>query len=320
MSKEKIENLLESLADCTSANKRRILEEWEKSFVREIAESPSPVTHQATQAIELVKEYLPAIIEELISIFRLEISGTASHKEVEYFPEFRSKALLRELYTQDLVSCLVRLSTIILEFGEPLLKNNKDYLPETKNIYEILIIYFQEMLPRDAKNRIWQIQYPLLIDHYYRFLESNTRFLQDSSYQLKHITTLGNYAFAETGIPTGVYWSNDKSLIVISSYISEYHWSARYSTFPVIRRVCIYKSTDLSLVRVFDQIAYWINHIVIHPSNKFIIIACGARSGGNDYEGALWRWNLDSGECASIVSHNIAGSCCKEVDQGKKLW
>lgn len=142
---------------------------------------------------------------------------------------------------------------------------------------------------------------------------------ENSNYSWKLLTTLGNFAFTELGTPTGIYWSPDRSIFAVSSIFDPYHWVGKYLLTSIYQRVCVYKSIDLSLCGVFDEAYKSINDITIHPNNEIIIIGSGEYDGGYFYEGDLWRWDINSGEWASIFEYNMGVLKCSFDKLGQNL-
>jgi hypothetical protein len=121
--------------------------------------------------------------------------------------------------------------------------------------------------------------------------------------------------FGEVGRPYRVRRSDDGERVALCSAFDHLYWPGRaiYAGHTLRNRVSLYAGNFENLLAVFDGAHFPINDIAFHPSEPWLAIATGSYDGGYLFEGDLFLWNWQSGECRSLLAESREVVCCRFV-------
>ena len=125
--------------------------------------------------------------------------------------------------------------------------------------------------------------------------------------------------FAQIGHPTAVFHSPDDRIVALCSEFPKLYWPGRatYGGHRLRYRLSLYNRNFDRRMGVFDLARYPINDVAFHPSQPLLAIATGSYDGGYSFEGDLWLWNWESGECLSLLGESREVVQCRFIDENR---
>lgn len=140
--------------------------------------------------------------------------------------------------------------------------------------------------------------------------------------ELNLIRELGQFAFPEIGLPTGIFWNEDRSMFAIASTFGRPFWSCRkiYEKMLLRHRLTLYEAENLTRIGTFDIPRYSIKDVAFHPTQKTVAIATGDYDGGYLFEGDLLIWNFDENSYNSLLNRSREVTRCRFNNGGDTLY
>ncbi len=122
--------------------------------------------------------------------------------------------------------------------------------------------------------------------------------------------------FGEVGRPYRLRRRDDGAMVALCSAFDLLYWPGRatYEGHALRNRVSLYADDFDRRVAVFDAAHFPINDVAFHPSEPWLAIGTGSYDGGYLFEGELFLWNWETGECRSLLAESREVVCCRFVD------
>jgi hypothetical protein len=128
--------------------------------------------------------------------------------------------------------------------------------------------------------------------------------------------------FAEVGRPYAMWWRGENvanhppGLVALASAFDCRFWHGRgLDAGRTLRnRLSLYAGDFERRVAVCDAARFPINDVAFHASEPWLAIATGRYDGGYAFDGALYAWNWETGECRSLLAESRDVARCRFLD------
>ncbi|MEW6735790.1 MAG: hypothetical protein AB1489_31145 [Acidobacteriota bacterium] len=302
---------LKLLSNTLKADKEELFGKWKKWL---LSSSIHPFTEE--QFSLTLEKQLFILLDRVITILSSSQIDELADTDLQFFQEYGKELSSHNLDLTQAIGLLVDLEYIIKEII-PSLEPDKEAASILNDKLSILFQHISHVCIEPTGQRVVSE-----MKAFQDALEKNYRQSSNPAISFVQQQVLGDCAFAETGLPLGIYWSPDRSLIVVSSSFALYNSAGRrIDTMSYIHdRICVYNASDLSLRAYLDRIGSPINSVSIHPNNRLIAIGTGCYDGGWMYQGDLWLFDIENGERASLLEgFSVSITSCSFEEDGERL-